>query len=177
MELRIDYDEGTGAVGAVTVVMGTAALQLQPFAAPRTIGIWDEVRPEIAAGITQQGGVATEKDGPFGIELRARIPGVLPDGSSGTQLVRFVGVDGPRWFLRGVLTGAAYDDPAAAAPLEDVFRNAVVVRGSDPMPPREPIPLRLPQQAAPPAGDEADEPSGKAPLDPFERGPEITEVR
>jgi hypothetical protein len=177
MELRIDYDEASGAVGAVTVVIGNAALQVQPFAAPRRTGIWDEVRTEIAAGITAQGGVATEKEGPFGVELRARVPGVMPDGSQGTQLVRFMGVDGPRWFLRGVLTGAAYDDPAAAAPLEDVFRHIVVVRGSEAMAPREPIPLRLPQAAPEPAAEGADDGEERASLDPFERGPEITEVR
>jgi hypothetical protein len=57
-------------------------------------------------------------------------------------------VDGPRWFLRGLLTGPAAENPEAAAPLEEAFRGIVVVRGAEPMPVREQLPLRLPPQAA-----------------------------
>ncbi len=62
--------------------------------------------------------------------------------------VRFTGVDGPRWFLRGLFTGAAADNPAAAAPLEALMREVVVVRGDHPMPPRDMLELRLPPEAA-----------------------------
>ncbi|MGB4135503.1 MAG: DUF3710 domain-containing protein, partial [Microbacterium sp.] len=58
---------------------------------------------------------------------------------------RFVGVDGPRWFLRGVIGGDAASDPAAAEQVEDLFRSIVVVRGATPMPPRDLIPLKMPQ--------------------------------
>jgi hypothetical protein len=174
LELQAQYDEATGTVGTVTLVIAGSALQVQPFAAPPTTGIWAEVRTELAASITAQGGVATEHDGPFGVELSARVPVVLPDGSSGAQLARFVGVDGPRWFLRGVITGQAAGDEEAAAEVERVFRDLVVVRGSVPMGPREPIPLHLPMDPAPEPQPETD---GRDPLDPFERGPEITEVR
>jgi hypothetical protein len=174
LELQAQYDEATGTVGTVTLVIAGSALQVQPFAAPRTTGIWDEVRKELAASITAQGGVATEQDGSLGVELSARVPVVLPDGSSGAQLARFVGVDGPRWFLRGVITGQAAGDEEAAAEVEQVFRGLVVVRGSVPMGPREPIPLRLPVDAAP---EPEPQPDGRDPLDPFQRGPEITEVR
>jgi hypothetical protein len=83
-------------------------------------------------------------------------------------------VDGPRWFLRGVLTGAAALDDDAAADLFDVFRDIVVVRGVDAMAPREPIPLRLPAQLT--GEDGAAEAPGDDPLSPFKRGPEITEI-
>ena len=109
------------------------------FAAPRTAGIWDEVRKEIRASITQQGGTAQEASGRFGTELTGRIP-----VQGGYQSVRFVGVDGPRWFLRGLFSGPAAADPAKAAVLEDTVRNIVVVRGSSPMPVRDPLPLALP---------------------------------
>lgn len=57
------------------------------------------------------------------------------------------GVDGPRWFLRGVLSGRAAIDDDAAAPLLEVLRAAVVVRGTEPMAPRELLPLALPREA------------------------------
>lgn len=172
LEVRVEADQATGAVVAVTLVLGDSALQVQPFAAPRTEGIWVEVRAEIRAGITQQGGTADEVEGPLGPELRTRVPVRREDGGSAIEPARFLGVDGPRWFLRGVLTGRAAVEPGADEALLRLFRDVVVVRGASPMAPRDPIPLRLPTEAGgPPAHAEED------PLNPFARGPEITEIR
>jgi hypothetical protein len=185
LEVRVEADQQTGEVVAVTLVLGDSALQVQPFAAPRSEGIWDDVRAEIRSGITQQGGTVDEVDGPLGTELRTRVPVRAADGSQQVQPARFVGVDGPRWFLRGVLTGKAAVDPGTDADLVALFRDVVVVRGNDPMAPRDPIPLRLPA-AAPEPGEDAGEPADDdddgggptaADLNPFERGPEITEIR
>jgi len=176
LEVRIEADQATSQVVAVTLVLGDGALQVQPFAAPRSEGIWDEVRDEIRAGITQQGGVADEVDGPFGPELRTRVPVRAADGSSSVQPARFLGVEGPRWFLRGVLTGRPAVEPAADAELLEVFRDIVVVRGEGPMAPRDPIPLRLPAVTPPQATEDPPGTSGDE-LKPFERGPEITEIR
>jgi Protein of unknown function (DUF3710) len=141
MELRVDVAQER--VIAATAVLGGGALQIQPFAAPRTTGIWDDVRAEILASLTAAGGAAEEMEGPFGVEIRADV--VAPvERRQARQRARFVGVDGPRWLLRGVFTGAALDDPAVAAALEEVFRSVVVIRGDAPMPPRELIELRLP---------------------------------
>ena len=181
VEIQVNVDQATGTVAGVTVVAGDAGLQLQPFAAPRTEGIWAEVRRELAAEITKDGGMADEVAGPFGPELRAKLPLQQPDGTRGLVTVRFVGVDGPRWFLRGVLTGRAAVEPEAAEHLEGFFRSCVVVRGSDPMAPRDPLPMRLPADATPtgaaPDAEDPAEGSQRPPLKPFERGPEITEVR
>jgi hypothetical protein len=180
LELRAEVTEDR--VLAVTMVLGPSAVQVQPFAAPRTYGIWEEVRTEIASGITQQGGLVDQTEGPFGPELRAQLPVHLPDGKQGVQTARFLGVDGPRWFLRGVITGQAAVDPANAGPIEGVFGAVVVVRGADPMAPRDPIPLQLPEQQTQqptqqPTAGQADAPYGREGIDPFERGPEITEIR
>jgi hypothetical protein len=176
MELRLELDENTGAVSSATVHLGNSAVQLQAFAAPRSEGIWDEIRAEIVAGIQRQGGHADEVPGPFGRELIARIPARSPDGRTGHTPARFVGIDGPRWFLRAVFHGDAVHKPEAAEVLEDVVREIVVVRGPEAMPPRELLPLRLPDAAAP-QGVETEEGPGRFDIDPFERGPEITEVR
>ncbi|MET8682410.1 DUF3710 domain-containing protein [Streptomyces sp. NPDC004647] len=180
MELRVEV--AGDAIVAATVVLRDSAVQLQAFAAPRKEGIWGEVREEIASGITQQGGVVDEVQGPLGWELRAQVPVQLPDGTNGVQMVRFVGVDGPRWFLRGVISGQGAVQPEAAGLLEQVFKDAVVVRGDAPMAPRDPIVLKLPEDAQMvPEGvqqDEAEEGSRFAGgVDRLTRGPEITEVR
>jgi len=124
--------------------------------------------------VTRQGGTADDVDGPFGPELLVRIPVRTPEGRTGHQTQRFVGVDGPRWFLRAVFQGPAALDTQAAGELESVVRDVVVVRGPEAMAPRELLPLRLPEAAAPtPEPQEQERP----PLDPFTRGPEITEIR
>lgn len=184
MELRVEVSNDL--IIAATVILGDSAIQLQAFAAPRSEGIWHEIRNEIAGGITQQGGIVDELEGGLGWELRAQVPVQLPDGTQGAQLVRFVGCDGPRWFLRGVVSGRAAVDADQGADLERLFRETVVVRGTEPMAPRDPILLRLPDNAqidpasgVAPAPGEAAEPQSPyaGDLNPFSRGPEITEVR
>ena len=184
MELRLEVDQQTQVVNAATAVIGDSALQLQAFAAPRTAGLWDDIRSEIGVAVEQQGGTVEEHTGDLGAQLRTRMPSAGPDGRTVFAPATFVGVDGPRWFLRGVLSGRAAIDEAAAAPLLDVFRAAVVVRGTEPMAPRELLPLSLPRDVdggAPSAQDAAEGDDDQADegttLNPFERGPEITEVR
>jgi hypothetical protein len=175
LEVRAEADPSGEAVIAVVLVLGESALQVVPFAAPRSEGIWTDVRTEIRAGITKDGGTADEVDGPFGPELRTNVQVKGPGGVSTAQRARFIGVDGPRWFLRGVLTGEAAVSEEAATDLLELFRNVVVVRGADAMAPRDPIPLRLPTQLT----GEDEEPAGsddENTLRPFERGPEITEI-
>jgi hypothetical protein len=175
MELRLEIDEESGRVTAATVQLEGSAVQLQAFAAPRTEGIWDEIRAEIAAGVTRQGGTVDDVPGPFGRELLASIPVRTPDGGSAQTPARFAGIDGPRWFLRAVFHGAAAYEAGRAGTLESVVRDVVVVRGPDAMAPRELLPLRPPDEPAP-EPLEQDE-VAREPLEPFQRGPEITEVR
>jgi hypothetical protein len=168
----------------VTVVRGDSGLQLQAFAAPKTGGLWADVRQEIAAEVAKAGGRSEEADGPFGAEVHAQIapPEPVPMKGEGEGLhpVRFLGVDGPRWFLRGVISGPAARRPEIAAPLEQVFAGVVVVRGDHPVPPRDLLEIRLPAEALEAlAGEAAAEPEDNrwGGLDPFQRGPEITETR
>ena len=173
-EVRVDVSP-EGEVVAATLVQGPASVQVNAFAAPRTEGIWPEVLDEIAEALSGSGGSVERTDGPHGPELRATVPTQAqgPGGQQGIVMApaRFVGVDGPRWFLRALYTGTAAADPAAAAPLERAVRDVVVVRGSDPMAVRDALPLRLPQDVQQQAEDVPD------PLGLLDRGPEITETR
>ena len=87
--------------------------------------------------------------------------------------MRFAGVDGPRWFVRAVFSGKAVTDEDIRSELSALFRGVVVDRGQEAMAPRELIVLTAPQVD----GDSATEEENKDELNPFERGPEITEVR
>ncbi|MDQ1555087.1 MAG: hypothetical protein QOI02_89, partial [Actinomycetota bacterium] len=145
LNLRLEVEEGSGRVVAVGLDYAGSTLQVQPFAAPRGSGLWHEIRDQIVDQIGKQGGRTSITSGPFGPEVLAEIPGAA--GQPG-RLARFVGVDGPRWFLRGVISGeGALNNAEAAAQIEEVFRSVVVVRGITPLPPRDLIPLQLPATA------------------------------
>ncbi len=154
MDLRVELNPQQKVIGA-TLRAGDSQLQVSAFAAPRAAGIWDDVRADIKTSASGQGGKLEEVEGPFGTELAGTImapPPAQPGQTTPPQPVRrparFLGVDGPRWFLRGLLSGPAAASPEAAGPLEEAFRGVVVVRGTEPMPVREQLPLSLPPQAA-----------------------------
>jgi hypothetical protein len=164
----------------VTVRYQDSEVQIQAFAASRRGALWDDVRAEIAAEVQGAGGRSQESDGDFGIELIAQVPAEPGQPAAGFRLVRFVGVDGPRWFVRGLFTGPAAERGERAGPLEDVFRDVVVVRGEHPVPPREILELRLPPEARQALEEQAaaaEENKFGGDLNPFERGPEFTETR
>jgi hypothetical protein len=153
-ELRVDLDPQQKVVGA-TLRAGDSLLQVSVFAAPRAAGIWADIRADLAASASRQGGSLEEVEGPFGPELSGSIllpvppqPGQATPPKPVRRPARFLGVDGPRWFLRGLMTGPAAADPEQAVDLEEIFRGIVVVRGAEPLPVREQLPLTLPPQAA-----------------------------
>ncbi|SDW84067.1 Protein of unknown function [Arthrobacter sp. cf158] len=174
LQLRLEVEEATQRVVAVTMDLEGSSLQLQAFAAPRSEGLWDEIREQITESVSSQGGETEEITGSFGTELVAKLPAEAADGSRGFRAARFMGVDGPRWFLRGVLGGQAALEREAAAGLEELFRRVVVVRGDNPMPPRELLQLRLPKDAAVPG--QAGAPQAAPEMQQPERGPEITQI-
>ena len=87
-----------------------------------------------------------------------------------------MGADGPRWFLRGLISGPAATDAELARPFEDIFSDVVVVRGEHAEPQRKPLDIRLPDEAREVLESQLAEQNGNQ-FDPFERGPEITETR
>jgi hypothetical protein len=142
LQLRLDIEESTKRLIAATLEIDGSTLQVQVFAAPRSEGLWNEIRNQVADQVLRQGGSADHVVGVFGPELRASVP--TADGTH--RDIRFVGVDGPKWFLRGVISGPAATSSARAAIVEDVFRSIVVNRGSEPLAPRDVLTLRVPAQ-------------------------------
>jgi hypothetical protein len=173
IQVMMSEEEGI----SVAVVHGDSGMQLQPFAAPRNAGLWHEVLPEIAEEVAKAGGQSAERDGPFGAELVAR---VAPQGAGARvppQPLRFIGVDGPRWFLRGLISGPAALDDELTQQFRDILSDVVVVRGEQAQPPRQPLQIQLPAEARQAMEEEAAGQQQPNPLNPFERGPEITETR
>ncbi|KAB7311762.1 DUF3710 domain-containing protein, partial [Bifidobacterium longum] len=142
-----------------TITFGSSSLEIEAFAAPKTLGLWDDVRGDLL----EANKAASEVDGVFGTELK------LPVNVKGGKTVntRIVGVDGPRWMLRGIFSGKAAidsDSPETEA-LNKFFAGIVVERGEEPLAPRDLIPMHPPvapaERKAAKAAAEAGEANGK----------------
>jgi hypothetical protein len=142
VEIRVQANP-EGAVQQVVLVNGENALQVGVFAAPRSEGIWQDVREEIRKSLFSEGVAAEETEGEYGVELRARVR-----TADGLTDLRFLGIDGPRWMVRGVFQGPAATDPSRAGVLVECLHGIVVDRGQEAKPVREPLPLRLPKDAS-----------------------------
>jgi len=150
LSIRLEIEETTSTVVAVAIDVAGSNIQLQAFAAPRNEGLWNEIRASLVDSISTQGGKVLERIGSFGTELVAEVATVDEQGRAiAARHLKFVGVDGPRWFLRVVVSGAALADPAASGAVDDVIRGLVINRGETPMPPRELLPLVMPAGVAP----------------------------
>lgn len=182
LNLRLEADQKSQQVIAATMQLGNGTLQVQAFAAPKSTGIWDDIRKEISESVRRQGGQVDVNDGPLGRQLISRVPTQTPDGRQGYRIARFVGVDGPRWFIRGVFSGDAVLPGDSATAMEEIFRSVVVNRGSDPMAPRDLLPMKVPQNiqdaaaAQRAAQEEAARAAAKPTVEVPRRGPEITEI-
>jgi hypothetical protein len=170
IELQVQADQASGRITQLTLKDGNSGMQIHPYAARKSGGMWDEVRTQIIKSVNDAGGLVEEVQGPWGAELNAQIR--AQGDNPGLQPARFVGIDGPRWFLRAVFLGQGARDKEAAQRLMDCLRSAVVVRGGSAMAPGAPIMLTLPKQA-----EKLPDNAERAVPNPFERGPEITEIR
>lgn len=190
IELRVKANRATQQVLGTTITYGSSSVEIEAFAAPKTLGLWDDVR----ADLIEANKDAKEVEGVFGTELA--LPVTVKGGRK--VLTRIVGVDGPRWMLRGIFSGKAATDPEGeeAKALNQFFTDIVVERGDNPLAPRDLIPMHPPvapaeRKAAKAAAEETEQKTeipGK-PKGPFDsdqqvevkttlsRGPMFSEVR
>ena len=139
VEVRVQ--ETDGSVVQLVLVEDDNAVQIGVFAAPPDEGIWSGVQAEIEDGLRDEGNAPERRAGPYGEETFARV-----STSDGSANVRFVGIDGPGWMLRALYQGPVAIDPKAAPKLVEIVRGVVVDRGTDVMPVRAPLPMRLPAE-------------------------------
>lgn len=152
LELRLQVSEESQSVVSAMMVKGDSALEVAAFAAPRSGGLWSEVRAEMMDSTKEAGGSVAVVEGPFGTELRRLVPVKTPDGKKGYQPSRMWVAQGPRWMLRGIVYGqAAVADglESPVAELLETFRHIVVRRGDEPKAPGDLLPLTMPENARP----------------------------
>lgn len=147
-ELRLHVSEETQQIVSAMLIHGESALELSAFAAPRSGGLWAELREEIVTSTVEAGGLVSLGEGPFGVELRRLIPATTAEGEPGEQPSRMWVAEGPRWLLRGIVYGRAAvdEDPGSSfAEMLTAFRQVIVRRGDEAMAPGDPLPLTIPQ--------------------------------
>lgn len=162
-------NDDDGQVPVVLLRGPEGALRLRVFAAPRDGGLWDDLRADVVREVQERGGTADEVDGPFGTEVRCVLPVKTPDGADAVQPSRVIGVDGPRWTVRGTFLGPVAQKPRDDGELMDVFRGVVVVRGPEARRAGEVLPLTLPagaREAAAQATGRGEDESSDARTDP-----------
>jgi hypothetical protein len=138
-QLQVEMDQQSGSVRAVHILTPVGQLTVSAFAAPKSGGLWKEVGAELIVGLKEDGARINRENGEWGEEITARNQGVQ---------ILFVGIDGPRWMLRGVAAGPEEHFAQNAEALREMIRGTVVVRGDQPMPPRTPLPVELPEAIA-----------------------------
>ena len=159
IELRVKANRAPQQVLGTTITYGSSSVEIEAFAAPKTLGLWDDVR----ADLIEANKDAKEVEGVFGTELA--LPVTVKGGRK--VLTRIVGVDGPRWMLRGIFSGKAAIDPDSpeTEALNKFFAGIVVERGEEPLAPRDLIPMHPPvapaERKAAKAAAEAGEANGK----------------
>ena len=146
-ELRLQVDEATGAIASVLLAAEDGALELRAFAAPRNGDLWSEALPMLRADVAQRGGATTDREGPWGPELLCQMQVELPDGQTGVQPSRIIGVNGPRWMLRATLLGRPAVEVDEAGEWEQILASVVVRRGKEAKPKGEALDVILPAGA------------------------------
>ena len=116
-------------------------------AAPRSGGVWDELRDEIRSGFEKQGAKVADIRTRYGNELLVDMPMTMPDGRSATSRMRILGREGDRWFARIDIIGPAAADADAGLEIEKVIDRIVVRRDEHPRTRLELLPVRLPAGA------------------------------
>jgi len=172
LKVRMDVEESNKRVIAVSLEIADSRVQLMAFSSSKSESLWPGIKDKIKSDITAQNGEIFKRDGAYGEELLAKVPQQLPDGRAGHVALRFVGIDGPRWFLRAVIGGNAISDEEAAATVDGILSDVIVNRGDKPLPPAELLPLNVPSNAQTRPVQEEVQPEMKRP----ERGPEITQI-
>ncbi len=145
--VRLGISEDKTRILAVTLTHAGSSMQLTLLAASRDQPIWDEIRASLDKGESPK-----QIETKFGKGIAVDLG--LPNGN--IVPTRIMGIDGPRWMLRVIVTGDAAKGGQAGEFFDDLLSDVVVDRGDTPLAPKEIVPL-----TAPGAGDEDQDGQGE----------------
>lgn len=149
LEVHLELDPRSGSGKSVSLHLKMTIAEVQVFAAAANEDPWASMRDAITSGLREQQVHCTVELGRFGTEIHAVMPTVDLDGNVHVQPVRFVGVRGPRWLIRAVISGdGALRTNNKTAPddidVDELLSSLIVNRGDAPLPPGERLVLQSP---------------------------------
>jgi hypothetical protein len=138
-QVQVELTE-MGVPSAVWVVTPSGRFTVAAYAAPKSAGLWREVAAELADSLRKDVATVNIEDGPWGREVVG-----IANSEQGQPagVVRFIGVDGYRWMVRGAAVGSPENAEAIARELRNALSDTVVRRGDTPQPVRNMLPLQL----------------------------------
>lgn len=136
-ELAVEVNQ-QGVPTMAWMVTSHGRYNVTAYAAPKAGGLWREVVTEVADSLRNESAEVSIQDGPWGRE----VVGHMTNGPE-PVVMRFIGVDGYRWMVRGAAVGSPENAEAIARDLRNALSDTVVKRGDTPQPVRNMLPLQL----------------------------------
>jgi hypothetical protein len=136
-ELAVEVNQ-QGVPTMAWMVTANGRYNVTAYAAPKAGSLWREVVTEVADSLRKESAEVSIQDGPWGRE----VVGLMTNGPE-PVVMRFIGVDGYRWMVRGAAVGSPDNAEAIARDLRSALSDTVVRRGDTPQPVRNMLPLQL----------------------------------
>jgi hypothetical protein len=145
LDVSAELDKSNGKLTSVSLTYSDSIASLHLFAAAKDSDTWSQIRYEIAARLEETKVQPKIVNGKFGAEVHAVMPTYDQAGNATIQAVRFLGINGDRWFMRISISGSAAIDQDAADALDKLLSLLVVDRGEAAIAPGEKLPLDFPK--------------------------------
>lgn len=150
LDVSAQISKESGQLVSISLTYEQSIASVEIFAASKDQDTWSETRYEIANKLEATKVQPKMVDGSFGTEIHAVMPTYDQQGNATIQAVRFLGINGDRWFMRVTISGLAATDEITGKQLDELIADLVVDRGSQPMAPGSRLPISYPKQPAPP---------------------------
>lgn len=144
LDITVQIDQATKQLLSFSLIYDKSIAKIEVFAAAKEHNSWAEMRFEIAARLEETQVQPKISTGRFGAQITAVMPTFDEQGKTLVQAVRFLGIDGDRWFLRATISGAGAVDPDVATRIDELIAKLVINRGEEPMAPGARLPIKFP---------------------------------
>lgn len=151
LDVTVQIDQTTQQLLSFSLIYANSIAKIEIFAAAKEHSSWADIRFEIAARLEETQVQPKISTGSFGSQITAVMPTFDEQGNTLVQAVRFLGIDGDRWFLRATISGAGAVDPEATTQIDEMIAMLVINRGDEPMAPGARLPIRFPDNNSQPA--------------------------
>jgi hypothetical protein len=144
LDVTAEIDQENGELVSVSLILVNSIAAVQIFAAAKDHDTWTELRYEISARLEETKVVPKIINGKFGSEIHAVMPNFDDAGNVTVQEVRFLGINGDRWFMRVTVSGDGAEPGEAADKIDAVIADLVVDRGDAALAPGARLPIEFP---------------------------------